>query len=275
MRPVRPILITAACIGLAAAVSGCASNASPSWTFAPATTGTSSSGAAVPALAARAAAPALGNGAAAGASGTAATSGNANAMPQMAAMTGTMAKTAGSFGTGLSSAQAPASATSVDATTRLDLTIVTGDMINHTEFPAYVPSDFTLPANSTVVVTITNFDDATPLPANALIYASATGIVGGTFTETPIKAASPNRAAGATRTLTALKPADVSHTFTIPALGINVPLAAFARTTFTIHTGAPGTYAWRCMDPCGTGPTGWGTAMAAKQGFMEGTLTVA
>ena len=191
-------------------------------------------------------------------------------MPQMAAMSGTLATAPGSFGSGLSSAQSPASATSVDGTTRLDLTIVTGDMIGHTEFPAYVPSDFTLPAFSTVVVTITNFDNATPLPANARIYASATGIVGGTFTETPFKAAYPNRAAGATRTLTALNPADVSHTFTIPALGINVPLAAFARTTFTIHTGAPGAFAWRCMDPCGTGPTGVGYRDGRQAGVHGG-----
>jgi hypothetical protein len=70
-------------------------------------------------------------------------------------------------------------------------------------------------------------------------------------------------------------PQGVSHTFTILALGINVPLAAHARTSFTIHTGAPGKYAWRCFDPCGADPMGWGTAMAARSGFMEGTVTVA
>jgi heme/copper-type cytochrome/quinol oxidase subunit 2 len=67
----------------------------------------------------------------------------------------------------------------------------------------------------------------------------------------------------------------VWHTFTIPALGINVPIAAHARVIFTIHTGAAGTFTWRCFDPCGAGSNGWGTAMAAMRGFMEGTLTVA
>lgn len=156
----------------------------------------------------------------------------------------------------------------------LDLTIVTGDMIGHTEYPAYVPSDFTLPANSTVIVTITNFDNATPLPKGSEIYAKVSGTVGGTMTTAPIKAAYPNRAAGPSQTLAALDPAAVAHTFTIAALGINVPIPAMSRTTFTIHTGAPGTYAWRCMDPCGAGATGWGTAMSARAGFMEGTLTV-
>jgi hypothetical protein len=163
----------------------------------------------------------------------------------------------------------PASAT----VTRLELTVVTGDMIGHTEFPAFIPSDFTLPANATVVVTVTNFDDATALPKGSEKYAQVTGTDGGTMTVTLIKAAYPN-GDGAARTLTGLDPAAVSHTFTIPALGINVPIAPHARVTFTIHTGAPGTYAWRCFDPCGAGPTGWGTAMAAMRGFMEGTLTV-
>ena len=171
-------------------------------------------------------------------------------------------------------AQAAAYAPAPATTTRLDLAIVTGDMIGKTEFPAYVPSNFSLPANATVVVTVTNFDDATPLTGGAKVYATAKGIVGGTFTVTPIDLKDPNGSAGATRTLGALDPAQVSHTFTIPTLGINVPIAAHARVTFTIHTGAPGTYAWRCFDPCGADPAGWGTAMAARRGYMQGTLTV-
>lgn len=84
-----------------------------------------------------------------------------------------------------------------------------------------------------------------------------------------------NASAGAGRILTALDPAVVSHAFTIPALGIDVPIAAQTRVTLRFHTGAPGKYAWRCYEPCGAGPMGWGTAMAARRGFMEGTLTIA
>ena len=158
--------------------------------------------------------------------------------------------------------------------TRLDLAVVTGGMIGHKEFPAFVPSDVTLPANATVIVTVTNFDDATALPKGAEKYAKVRGTDGDTISVTPIKAAAPNDSAGTTRVLAALDPAAVSHTFTVEALGINVPIPAHARVTFTIHTGAAGTFAWRCYDPCGADPMGWGTAMAAKSGFMEGTLTV-
>jgi hypothetical protein len=171
-------------------------------------------------------------------------------------------------------AQAAAYTPAAARTASLDLTIVTGDMIGKKDFPAYVPSDFSLPANATVTVTVTNFDDATALTGGAVVYAKAQGLVGGTFTVTPIDPKAPNASAGPTRTLSALDPTAVSHTFTIPTLGINVPIAAHSRVTFTIHTGAPGTYAWRCMDPCGGGPVGWGTAMAAQSGYMEGSLTV-
>ncbi len=177
--------------------------------------------------------------------------------------------------TGTGVATTASSSSSNAAPTRLDLTIVTGDMTGHVEYPAYIPSDFTLPAYSTVIVTITNFDDATPLPAGSTQYATVSGTLGDTMQVTPIKVGDPNGSAGPTQTLGRLDPTQVSHTFTIPSLGINVPVAPHARVTFVIHTGAPGQYYWRCFDPCGAGSTGWGTAMAAQKGFMEGTLTVA
>lgn len=167
---------------------------------------------------------------------------------------------------------APGVSASIPVT--LNLTIVTGEMTGKADWPAYIPSDFALPANSTVVVIVTNFDDATPLPAASQQFAKASGVEGDSFTVTPIAPTDPNGAIGPTTSRTALDPNQVSHTFTIPSLGINVPIAPHARTTFILHTGAPGTYAWRCMDPCGTGSTGWGGPMAAMRGYMEGTLTI-
>ncbi|MBF6604659.1 MAG: hypothetical protein IVW53_03660 [Chloroflexi bacterium] len=237
MRPIRPITLPALGILAALAVGACAGSAqqAPTWTFPP-----------VASAAPASAAPAAG----AGRTTLAAPATAPNA-----------ALAAAGGGSGI--------------VTRLDLTIVTGDMIAHTEFPAYDrPASPSRRTRRSCQGTITNFDNATPLPRGAESYAKVSGTVGGTMTSTPIRSAYPNGSAGTTRTLASLDPAMVSHTFTIAALGINVPIPAMSRTTFTIHTGAPGTYAWRCMDPCGAGATGWGTAMAAKMGFMEGTLTV-
>ncbi len=164
---------------------------------------------------------------------------------------------------------------SAGPTVHVYLTIVTGDMTGRPDWPAYVPSNVELPAYSTVVVTVTDFDSATPLPAALQVYARARGIVGDTFTVTPIDPKTPNAAAGPTTVRTSLDPADVAHTLTAPGLGLNVPIAPFARVTFMVRTGAPGAYTWHCMDPCGGGASGWGTAMAAQSGYMEGTITVA
>ncbi len=223
----------------ALAFAGCGASRAPDWTFAPVSAaGSGSSAAAAPAAnSVSSADQPAGNGTAAG--------------------TTTSAQLGG------------------PAVTRLDLTIVTGDMTGHTEYPAYIPSDFTLPAHSTVIVTITNFDDATALPAGMTQYATVKGTLGNTMQVTPIHVGDPNGSAGPTQTLSQLDPTQVSHTFTITALGINVPVAAHSRVSFVIQTGAPGQFAWRCFDPCGAGSTGWGTAMASRRGYMEGTLTVA
>ena len=157
---------------------------------------------------------------------------------------------------------------------QVSLSIVTGDMIGKTEYPAFVPSDLTLPANSTVTVTITNFDDATPLAKGSEQFAAVTGTVGDVVSVTPLDLKDPNGSAGPTTTVSKLAPAEVSHTFTVPGLGLNVPIAAHSRTTFTFQTHGAGSYAWHCMDPCGAGPTGWGTAMGSRAGYMEGTLTI-
>ncbi len=266
-RPVRSLFLRAlGGVAVAALATGCAGTAAgPAWTE-------SAAGHALPGPVTAAPVPAAGPVAAVravarpaplGASGTLVSTGGGTS----SATTGA-APTTGGAGSAAGSAAAAAG-------THVYLTIVTGDMIGKTDYPAYIPSDFVLPAYSTVVVTVTDFDSATPLPKGLQVYARAQGIVGGTFTVTPIDPKSPNAAAGPTTTHTSLDPADVAHTLTAPGLGLNVPIAPFARVTFTVRTGAPGTYTWHCMDPCGGGPTGWGTAMAARSGYMEGTITVA
>ena len=170
----------------------------------------------------------------------------------------------------MSAAASPAkpAATVVQAAPEhLYLSIATPDMLESTTGPAYVPSNFTLPAGSDVTITIVNFDDVTPLPAQ---FAAARGTTGPLTVQT-FDATNPNRV-GATRSVQRLDASTgVSHTFTIAALGLNVPIAPHSRTTFTFHTGAAGVYTWQCMDPCGSGPSGWDGAMATK-GFMVGQV---
>jgi hypothetical protein len=133
--------------------------------------------------------------------------------------------------------------------------------------PAYIPSDFSVPRNAIVDVTITNFDDATPLTGSFVKYAKVTGTMDDTASVTPIDVADPNGPGAApTQVITSMDPNNVSHTFTLPQLGVNVPIWPHARTTFTFRTGGAGTYKWACYDPCGG-------AMGAPR-YMSGELRV-
>ena len=176
----------------------------------------------------------------------------------------------------MATAATPPRATTTAATqgqnVHLYLTIATPDMLGSDMGPAYLPSSFSVPAYSTVTITVTNFDDATALPAGSEKYASAMG-VSGPLSIQKLDPTNPNAEAPATQA-TRLDPATgVSHTFTVAKLGLSVPIAPKSRTTFTFHTLGAGSFTWQCMDPCGSGPTGWDGAMVMK-GFMTGTMTV-
>jgi hypothetical protein len=136
------------------------------------------------------------------------------------------------------------------------------------EYAAYVPSTvLSLPAISLVTVTIRNFDlDVTPLPVDSP-YTRVQGTVGGV--------AYANGTAYA-----ALDRSGIAHTFTVPALHLNVPIPGHAAAgkryvtvTFQVHTGGAGIYAWRCFAPCGQGSDGQSGPMADDT-YMRGTLIV-
>ncbi len=170
-------------------------------------------------------------------------------------------------------ASGPAVATATSTTPHMYLVINTPAMLGGDENtgPALVPSAFTLPANTVVAVTIVNFDGATALPPGAKQFATASGVSGAVTTQA-LDAVHPNLLTAATSANSLNPVTGISHTFTIAALGLNVPLAPNSRTTFTFTTGPAGVYQWRCMDPCGNGPAGWGAAMSTE-GFMQGKVT--
>lgn len=135
----------------------------------------------------------------------------------------------------------------------------------------YFPANFTVPAHTSVVVTITNYDDGVNLVPTD--YSHVLGTVGGTMSVT-------DPTTGATSTVASVPLSGISHTFTVfPAGGgsnplINVPIPAAAgglqpsQVTFTINLGASGSYGWMCMAPCDPGSMG-------TPGLMAGILEVA
>jgi hypothetical protein len=137
---------------------------------------------------------------------------------------------------------------------------------------------FNVPAHSLVHVTIYNFDGASGL-RNAFL-SQVQGTVGGVM-----------RING--KATDVIDPDDSSHTFTVPELGISVPVLGVAddakkqcpempcslkqaheTMTFTFRTGKPGRYRWQCFVPCAAGfIDGFGGPMQTI-GYMDGFVHV-
>jgi hypothetical protein len=121
-----------------------------------------------------------------------------------------------------------------------------------------------LPANTLITVVLRSYDNGTaPPPA---IYGTVQGTVGNVI-----------KLNGKTVRSVALK--TIAHTFTVPALGLNVPIPAvtgnakYITETFQFRTGKAGTFTWQCYAPCGTGSTGWGGPMVTP-GEMTGRVAI-
>jgi len=170
-----------------------------------------------------------------------------------------------------SSTSSTSGSTATTTSQNVTLQVLTGKMDGKPGWPKFTPADFTVHKGETVVLTIKSFDDGTaPLPAGSPYSA----VEGGTETVDG-------------QAVTSIPDNEISHTFSIPELGINVPIPAVTSTNaaagsqppyvevvFTFTPTKSGSFMWMCMAPCGSGPTGMGGAMVTM-GWMRGTMTVA
>jgi hypothetical protein len=137
---------------------------------------------------------------------------------------------------------------------------------------------YVLRANTLVHMTIYNFDSASGL--RNPFYSQASGTVGGTMMLDG-------------KTTQAIDPADASHVFSVPAIGLSVPLKGVpdnaknpcgnapcslsfdhTATSFTFRTPGKGLYRWQCFVPCAAGYiAGFGGPMQTV-GYMGGFLKV-
>ena len=119
-------------------------------------------------------------------------------------------------------------------------------------------TDYTVPANSVVHVTLYQFDSPTGLRNPFL--SQVQGTIGGTMTVDG-------------KTVNSINPEEASHTFAVPELGVFVPLPGVPEEaknpceeapcepstsdhhtiTFSFRTGKKGRYRWQCFVPCGAG----------------------
>jgi hypothetical protein len=138
-------------------------------------------------------------------------------------------------------------------------------------------TDFTVPANTVVHVTIYQYDGDSGLRNPFL--AQVQGTVGSTETVDG-------------KTINAIDPEEASHTFVVPELGVFVPLpgvpeeaknqcefapcegAAHRTITFSFRTHGKGRFRWQCFVPCAAGfINGFGGPMQTL-GYMDGFINV-
>jgi hypothetical protein len=139
-------------------------------------------------------------------------------------------------------------------------------------------TDFKVPANSDVQITVLQYDGDSGLRNPFL--SQVQGTVGKTMTVDG-------------KTINAIDPEEASHTFAVPELGILVPLPgvedeaknqcefapctmseAHRTITFTIRTGKKGRYHWQCFVPCAAGFLTGGGGPMQTLGYMDGFLDV-
>jgi hypothetical protein len=170
---------------------------------------------------------------------------------------------------------------------RLGTTPAVGDLGGNPTWVSYLArqggewkhtTEYDLPAHSLVRITVYQFDSATGLRNPFL--SQVQGTVGNVMQLNG-------------KTTKAVDPDQASHTFTVPQLGIVVPLPGVADDArnqceempctfkqahqtvgFTIRTGEPGRYRWQCFVPCAAGfIQGFGGPMQTI-GYMDGFLHV-
>jgi len=170
----------------------------------------------------------------------------------------------------------------------LTLVITTGNFFNSTfgDQPAFYvlgsnglqsSAQIVLPAHRLIELVIVNYDEGTANLSNSQ-YESVAGTVNNQMT------VFNNTAVNSTMTYSGIQirgsetvgslPADeISHTFTVPSLGLNIPIATSSTLVSHFTLTSPGTYTWYCMTPCGGGTDGLDGAMSTA-GWMTGSLVV-
>lgn len=152
------------------------------------------------------------------------------------------------------------------------LVLLTGKMDGRKGWPEFVgSSDIQWPAGTTVVLTIYSYDDGTaPLTKPLSVYDTVQGTVGNSELVDGKKVSS-------------VANADIAHTFTVPSVGLNIPIPAASTAkaghalqpvvvTATLRIAKKGTFTWHCYAPCGSGSDGMEGAMATSGG-MTGDVT--
>jgi heme/copper-type cytochrome/quinol oxidase subunit 2 len=137
-------------------------------------------------------------------------------------------------------------------------------------------ANISLPANALIQVNIVSYD--TPTPGSTAQEGKVNGTLGGTIylingTVASMADTSMIQMSGWGGNVTSVPASQLAHTFSIPQLGINIPVVGGSEEIAYLYFKQPGVYTWACLTPCGLGSNGTQGAMSTN-GWMTGQITV-
>lgn len=134
-------------------------------------------------------------------------------------------------------------------------------------------AEIIIPANREIILTITSYDMGNASVLSQYTHVSGT-INNKIFLINGVIASGSNVHEQWGVSVSSIPKSKVIHTFTISSLNINIPVEA-GSTEITVlkPIKKPGTYYWQCMAACGSGKSGWGSAMVTN-GWMNGKIIV-
>jgi plastocyanin len=136
-------------------------------------------------------------------------------------------------------------------------------------------ANIALPAHRLIRLEIICYDDGS---ANLTTSSAATvsGTQNGTITIVNNDNVNSSQGAAAIQlsggqTVSSVPANDTAHTFTIPSIGLNIPVEPSSTVIAYFTITKTGTFTWICQTLCGSGPTGLLGAMATP-GWMYGNI---
>jgi heme/copper-type cytochrome/quinol oxidase subunit 2 len=133
-------------------------------------------------------------------------------------------------------------------------------------------ANISVPVNTQIQMTIVSYD--TPTPGSTDQEGKVTGTVGNSVYMINGSVASMTDVTmqwGVN--VTSVPRSSLAHTFTIPSLGVNIPVVGGDTVMAYLRFNQTGVFQWFCETPCGLGANGTAGAMS-QAGWMEGQITV-
>lgn len=132
--------------------------------------------------------------------------------------------------------------------------------------------NISLPLRTLIQVTIVSYD--TPTPGSTDQMGKVNGTVGGNvYLINGTAAMGTDMMQSFGGNVTSVSGIYLAHTFTVPELGINIPVVGGDTEIAYLYLTKAGTFTWVCLTPCGFGPTGMDGAMS-RGGWMTGQIVV-